>query len=105
MKEFPAKPRIPSMYFKHLDELQVNVKNYLPPEMQISMLNTVKGKGVYGNTTNERPRRNKGKQKEVGIGPNETDARVSFIQFHFIHKFHPIFQTKSGIMFFLTFFC
>lgn len=78
MKEFPSETRIPTMYFKRTDEL-ANTKNYLPAEMQISMTNT-KGKGSLHNVhaVNERPqRRAKSKQqKEVGIGPNETDARV-----------------------------
>ena len=79
MKEFPSKTRIPSMYFKYTEDQQTNMKNYLPVEMQISMVNTTKGKGLFskGIIANERPRRGKGKQKEVGIGPNETDAKVS----------------------------
>lgn len=77
MKEFPSEARIPTMYFKRSDDMIANTKNYLPPEMQINMTST-KVKGAFHNTLNERPqRRTKGKQKEVGIGPNETDARVS----------------------------
>lgn len=79
MKEFPSETRIPTMYFKRADELLANTKNYLPAEMQINMTSP-KGKGMLHNThsVSERPqRRVKSKQqKEVGIGPNETDARV-----------------------------
>ncbi|XP_071521610.1 sister chromatid cohesion protein PDS5 homolog B isoform X3 [Panulirus ornatus] len=37
MKEFPSEPRIPPMYFKkHEDPNFVNVKSYLPPELQVT---------------------------------------------------------------------
>lgn len=62
------------MYFKRADELLANSKNYLPTEMQINM-SSPKGK-LNTHTFNERPQRRKKGQKEVGIGPNETDARV-----------------------------
>lgn len=78
MKEFPSETRIPTMYFKRSDDTLHNQKNYLPTELQINMTNP-KGKGSFHNThaVNERPQRKaKSKQKEVGIGPNETDARV-----------------------------
>lgn len=79
MKEFPSETRIPTMYFKRADETLHNQKNYLPAELQVNMTNP-KGKGSFHNThtVNERPqRKTKSKQqKEVGIGPNETDARV-----------------------------
>lgn len=79
MKEFPSETRIPTMYFKRADELLANTRNYLPAEMQINM-SSPKGKGSLHNahSVSERPqRRAKSKQqKEVGIGPNETDARV-----------------------------
>ncbi|XP_046415233.1 sister chromatid cohesion protein PDS5 homolog B isoform X2 [Neodiprion pinetum] len=78
LKEFPSETRIPTMYFKKADELLVNSKNYLPAEMQVNM-SSPKAKGLLHNTHmgNDRPqRRTKSKQqKEVGIGPNETDAR------------------------------
>ncbi|XP_011506511.1 PREDICTED: sister chromatid cohesion protein PDS5 homolog B-B isoform X1 [Ceratosolen solmsi marchali] len=76
MKEFPSETRIPTMYFKRADEIISNTKNYLPAELQINM-NNPKGKGTAINSiTNERPsRKTKAKQKETGIGPNETDAR------------------------------
>ena len=79
MKEFPSETRIPTMYFKRADELLTNSKNYLPAEMQIDMTSP-KGKGSHLNahSMSDRPqRRAKSKQqKEVGVGPNETDARV-----------------------------
>ncbi|XP_046608926.1 sister chromatid cohesion protein PDS5 homolog B-B isoform X3 [Neodiprion virginianus] len=79
LKEFPSETRIPTMYFKKADELLVNSKNYLPAEMQVNM-SSPKAKGLLHNTHmgNDRPqRRTKSKQqKEVGIGPNETDARL-----------------------------
>lgn len=78
MKEFPSETRIPTMYFKRTDETMSNIKNYLPQELQINMT-TPKGKGFHNtHTTNERPQRRarSKQQKEVGIGPNETDARV-----------------------------
>ncbi|XP_014204642.1 sister chromatid cohesion protein PDS5 homolog B-A isoform X2 [Copidosoma floridanum] len=76
MKDFPSEARIPTMYFKRADEIISNTKIYLPAELQINMINP-KGKGI-NSLTNERPtRKTKGKQKEVGIGPNETDARPS----------------------------
>lgn len=75
MKEFPSEARIPTMYFKRTDELITNSVNYLPPELQINMTSP-KGKGLHLNSMSERPKRGpKGKQKEIGIGPNETDAR------------------------------
>ncbi|XP_017761765.1 PREDICTED: sister chromatid cohesion protein PDS5 homolog B-like isoform X2 [Eufriesea mexicana] len=78
MKEFPSETRIPTMYFKRADELLTNTRNYLPAEMQINMTSP-KGKVSLHNThsVSDRPqRRAKSKQqKEVGIGPNETDAR------------------------------
>lgn len=81
MKEFPSETRIPTMYFKRTaDEMLSNTKNYLPTELQVNMT-TPKGKGSFHNahSVSDRPqRRAKSKQqKEVGIGPNETDARVS----------------------------
>lgn len=83
MKEFPSETRIPTMYFKRADEMLANTKNYLPMELQVNMT-TSKGKGSFHNThtVSERPqRRTKSKQqKEVGIGPNETDARVRFFK-------------------------
>ncbi|XP_003426788.1 sister chromatid cohesion protein PDS5 homolog B isoform X2 [Nasonia vitripennis] len=77
MKEFPSDTRIPTMYFKRTEEIFSNTKNYLPAELQINM-NNPKGKGAPMNSlTNERPtRKTKAKQKEMGIGPNETDARL-----------------------------
>ena len=37
MKEFPAEPRIPPMYFRqHEDAMFVNTKSFLPPELQVS---------------------------------------------------------------------
>lgn len=82
LKEFPSETRIPTMYFKRADELLANSKSYLPSEMQINM-SSPKGKGLLHNTHlgNDRPqRRTKAKQqKEIGIGPNETDARVSHL--------------------------
>lgn len=84
LKEFPSETRIPTMYFKRADELLANTKSYLPPEMQINM-SSPKGKGLIHSTHlgNDRPqRKTKAKQqKEVGIGPNETDARVRIILF------------------------
>ncbi|XP_046739782.1 sister chromatid cohesion protein PDS5 homolog B isoform X2 [Diprion similis] len=78
LKEFPSETRIPTMYFKKADELLANSKNYLPAEMQVNM-SSPKAKGLLHNTHigSDRPqRRTKSKQqKEVGIGPNETDAR------------------------------
>ncbi|XP_012269752.1 sister chromatid cohesion protein PDS5 homolog B isoform X2 [Athalia rosae] len=78
LKEFPSETRIPTMYFKRADELLSNTKSYLPGEMQINM-SSPKGKGLLHNSHlgSERPqRKTKAKQqKEVGIGPNETDAR------------------------------
>lgn len=80
MKEFPSDTRIPTMYFKRAEEIFSNTKNYLPAELQINM-NNPKGKGTPMNSlTNERPsRKTKAKQREMGIGPNETDARVRII--------------------------
>lgn len=79
MKEFPSETRIPTMYFKRADDLPANSRSYLPAEMQINM-SSPKGKSTLHSThsISERPqRRAKSKQqKEVGIGPNETDARV-----------------------------
>ncbi|XP_046739783.1 sister chromatid cohesion protein PDS5 homolog B-B isoform X3 [Diprion similis] len=79
LKEFPSETRIPTMYFKKADELLANSKNYLPAEMQVNM-SSPKAKGLLHNTHigSDRPqRRTKSKQqKEVGIGPNETDARL-----------------------------
>ncbi|KAH0539698.1 sister chromatid cohesion protein PDS5 homolog B isoform X1 [Cotesia glomerata] len=77
MKEFPSESRIPTMYFKRSDDLMSNVAvSYLPSEMQIDMTSP-KGKNTLLNFVNDKPgRRAKGKQKEVGIGPNETDARL-----------------------------
>ncbi|RZF48923.1 hypothetical protein LSTR_LSTR003303 [Laodelphax striatellus] len=34
LRNFPTEPKIPTMYFKRLDNLTTNKKNYLPPEMQ-----------------------------------------------------------------------
>lgn len=79
MKEFPSEARIPTMYFKRAEDLVTNEKNYLPAELQINMSNA-KGKGHGIHSVSERPqRRAKTKQKEVGIGPNETDARVRIL--------------------------
>jgi sister-chromatid-cohesion protein PDS5 len=91
MKEFPSETRIPTMYFKRADEIISNTKNYLPAELQINM-NNPKGKGTSINSiTNERPsRKTKAKQKETGIGPNETDARVRFNSIIFVLKFSEI---------------
>ncbi|XP_063982810.1 sister chromatid cohesion protein PDS5 homolog B isoform X1 [Diachasmimorpha longicaudata] len=77
MKEFPSELRIPTMYFKRADELISNSINYLPAEMQINMTSP-KGKGGLIHNTNERSTRKKGKhaRETVGIGPNETDARL-----------------------------
>ena len=75
LKEFPSELRIPTMYFKRADELLTNTKNYLPSEMQINM-SSPKGKGLNAHSFNERGQRKKKGHKEVGIGPNETDARV-----------------------------
>ena len=76
LKEFPTETRIPTMYFKKTDEM-INTKIYLPSELQINM-NNPKGKNsTFSSLTSERPqRKTKTKQKETGIGPNETDARV-----------------------------
>ena len=74
LKEFPSELRIPTMYFKRADELLANNKNYLPAEMQINM-SSPKGKGLNSLVHEKTQRRKKG-QKEIGIGPNETDARV-----------------------------
>ena len=77
MKEFPTETRIPTMYFKKTDEI-INTKNYLPAELQINM-NNPRGKNTTFNSISERPQRKaKTKQKETGVGPNETDARVRF---------------------------
>lgn len=77
MKEFPSETRIPTMYFKKADEIISNTRNYLPEELQINMVNP-KGKGTSMNSlsTERTTRKTKAKQKETGIGPNETDARV-----------------------------
>ncbi|XP_034943211.1 sister chromatid cohesion protein PDS5 homolog B isoform X2 [Chelonus insularis] len=77
MKEFPSETRIPTMYFKRTDDLISNQTIYLPTEMQINMTSS-KGKSSLNihNVSERSARRTKGKQqKEVGIGPNETDAR------------------------------
>lgn len=81
MKESPSEIRIPTMYFKRVDDTP-NTKNYLPAELQINM-NMPKGKGTGMNSLiSERPtRKTKAKQKETGIGPNETDARVRGLYF------------------------
>ncbi|XP_034943210.1 sister chromatid cohesion protein PDS5 homolog B isoform X1 [Chelonus insularis] len=78
MKEFPSETRIPTMYFKRTDDLISNQTIYLPTEMQINMTSS-KGKSSLNihNVSERSARRTKGKQqKEVGIGPNETDARL-----------------------------
>ncbi|XP_011866595.1 PREDICTED: sister chromatid cohesion protein PDS5 homolog B-B isoform X1 [Vollenhovia emeryi] len=81
LKEFPSETRIPTMYFKRSDETLHNQKIYLPAELQVNMSNPPKGRGSHFHhfsTVSERPqRKTKSKQqKEVGIGPNETDARL-----------------------------
>lgn len=78
LKDFPSETRIPAMFFKKPDEIFSNTRSYLPPELQIDM-NNPKVKNSSNNLTNERPKKVRGRPpREIGIGPNETDARVRF---------------------------
>lgn len=81
LKDYPAEPRIPAMYFKRPEDTNfVNTKLYLPPELQQQNIQK-KGLGFTNTSINVNAsiagRRPRGRKPAIpqGVGPNETDAK------------------------------